>query len=109
MYLRGVKGESDPGSCEDERVSEYLYEMAWRCSRWTTGSPAEGVVTDSRGYHQSVYGCLTSLKDGEIKSLQESLEEARYVAALVYLMYSFQIIIMFFLNRHQKVFQVVFN
>ena len=77
MYLRGVMGESEPESYKDEQVSEYLYERAWRCSQWTTGSPAEGVVTESRGYHQSVYSCLTSLRDGEMKSLQESLEEAR--------------------------------
>lgn len=80
MYLRGVKQNSgESGSFGGEEVSEYLYETAWRCSQWSQDFQDESGVADMKGYHRSVFNCLSCLKDGEITSLQESLKEARYV------------------------------
>ena len=78
MYLCGVRSVGG-GNVGREDMTEYLYETAWRCTQWGQGSPDVGCVTGKSGYHQSVFNCLTSLKDGEISSLHNSLSEARLV------------------------------
>ena len=40
------------------------------------------VASTSGGYHQSIYSCLTALKDGELGLLQSSLVEARSVTVM---------------------------
>lgn len=62
-------------------MEEYLYESAWRCTRWGEGSQGAvgvGLGTGKKGYHQHLFNCMTSLKDGELNSLQHSINEARY-------------------------------
>ncbi len=84
-YLKGVKKSStDPEEGGDE-VREYLYETAWRCSQWSSDLQVENVETGGSGFHQSVFSCLTSLRDGEMASLQESLKEARSSKLMIYL------------------------
>ena len=78
MYLCGVRGVGG-GNVGREDMTEYLYETAWRCTQWGQGSPDVGCGTGKSGYHQSIFNCLTSLKDGEISSLHNSLSEARLV------------------------------
>ena len=63
-------------------MGEYLYETAWRCTQWDESSNSVEVGfgrTRNRGYHQCVFNCITSLRDGEISTLQTSLSEARSV------------------------------
>lgn len=85
MYLcgvRSVEGEGEGG----EDVREYLYETAWRCTKWEGeggGGPigagmSLGTAT-RKGYHQSLFDCINFLKDGELNLLQTSLNEARYI------------------------------
>lgn len=82
LYLCGVRGvEREGGGREGEDMQEYLYETAWRCTRWEEGSVGVdmGVAlgTSGKGYHQSLFNCITCLKDGEMNSLHNSLAEAR--------------------------------
>ena len=67
----------ETGNTGGDEVSEYLYETAWRCCQWTQDSQPDSIGSESKGYHQSVFSCLTSIRDGEMTSLQESLKEAR--------------------------------
>lgn len=78
MYLCGVRGVEGEGT-GGEDLDEYLYEAAWRCTQWEEGSVgvAKGLGTSRKGYHQSLFNCITYLKDGEMNSLQSSLNEAR--------------------------------
>lgn len=78
MYLCGVEGVRGD-SVRGEGLTEYQYEAAWRCGQWEEGgaslvTPATSVSGD---YHQTLYSCLTALKDGETELLNSSIAEAR--------------------------------
>ena len=75
MYLCGVEGVR--GDCVG--LTEYQYEAAWRCGQWEEGgvSLVTPVLSPSGDYHQTLYSCLTALKDGEIEVLNSSIAEAR--------------------------------
>ena len=78
MYLGGVEGVRGD-SVRGEGLTEYQYEAAWRCGQWEEGgaslvTPATSV---SGNYHQTLYSCLTALKDGETELLNSSIAEAR--------------------------------
>ena len=63
-----------------EEMEEYLYESAWRCTRWEEGplgAVGVGLGGGKKGYHQHLFNCMANLKDGEMSSLQHSLSEAR--------------------------------
>ncbi len=75
---------------ESEELKKHLHECAWRVTQWDDGSGRMGAVTlgtatawgsagggGAKGYHHNLYNCITSIKDGEINSLQNSLMEAR--------------------------------
>ena len=76
MYLCGVKGV-EAGGVAGQEVREYLHETAWRCTQWDQGSESVHSGAGRSGYHQSIVNCLTSLKDGELTLLKNSLSEAR--------------------------------
>ena len=84
MYLCGVRSVEGEDVGRQE-VGEYLYETAWRCTRWDKDSCNAGMGLGARkeGYHQSVFNCIMSLKDGEVNSIQTSLYEARCVCVCV--------------------------
>ena len=61
-----------------EGMSEYQFEAAWRCAQWEEGMYLVTPATSPTGdYHQTLYSCLTSLKDGETEMLNSSIIEAR--------------------------------
>jgi hypothetical protein len=79
-YLCGVvRGEG----VREEGLIEYQYEAAWRCGQWEEGggtslvTPAATSV--SGDYHQTLYSCLTALRDGETELMNSSIAEARYI------------------------------
>lgn len=79
MYLCGVRGGTGEGKEGEGDMEEYLYESAWRCTRWDEGGGTVGVGLGSgrKGYHQHLFNCMTNLRDKETSSLQQSLDEAR--------------------------------
>ena len=77
MYLCGSEGVRREG------LIEYQYEAAWRCGQWEEGGGAPSLVTPattsgSGDYHQTLYSCLTALRDGETELVNSSIAEARY-------------------------------
>ena len=75
MYLCGVEGVRGDGV----GLTEYQYEAAWRCGQWEEGgaSLVTPTTSPSGDYHQTLYSCLTALKDGETDLLNSSVAEAR--------------------------------
>ena len=63
-------------------VSEYQYEAAWRCAQWEEGAIMTSSSSGLGGYHQTLYGCLTSLKDGEADLVNTFVTDARSVDML---------------------------
>ena len=72
-----------------EELEKHLYESAWRLTQWDDGSGGVGAMalgaaagggSRVKGYHHSIYHCITAIRDGEVKPLQNSLTEARYKA-----------------------------
>ena len=74
MYLCGVKVVKGDGV---EDVSECQFEAAWRCAQWEEGALVTAPSSRASGYHQTLYSCLTALKDGETDLLNTSIAEAR--------------------------------
>ena len=67
---------------EGEELEKHLYESAWRLTQWDDGSGSIGAMAlaasgGGKGYHQSLYHSITAVRNGEVKSLQNSLSEAR--------------------------------
>ena len=58
-------------------VSEYQYEAAWRCAQWEEGGVVATPSLVAGEYHQTLYSCLTALKDGETDQLYPLITEAR--------------------------------
>ena len=77
MYLCGSEGVRREG------LIEYQYEAAWRCGQWDEGGGASLVTpaatSVSGDYHQTLYSCLTALRDGETELVNSSIAEARYI------------------------------
>ena len=78
MYLCGVEGMRGDG-VRGEGLTEYQYEAAWRCGQWEEGGVSQVIPATSLSgdYHQTLYSCLTALKDGETELLNSSIAEAR--------------------------------
>ncbi len=81
MYLCSVRSTKAENIGGDEEMGEYLYETAWRSTQWEeedSQNVSTGLLgTVQGGYHQCLFNCITSLKDREINSLQNYLNEAR--------------------------------
>lgn len=61
-------------------AGEYQYEAAWRMTHWGDHAhrhPPLSVAGGKGGYHQSVYNCITALRDGELSTVKSCLAEAR--------------------------------
>lgn len=74
MYLCGVKAVRGEAVRD---VSEYQYEAAWRCAQWEEGGSMKSASPLAGEYHQTLYGSLTALKDGETDLLKSFVNGAR--------------------------------
>ncbi len=86
MYLCGVESVWGEGASGGE-VGEYQYEAAWRMTHWgdhTQRHAPFGPTGGRGGYHQSVYNCITALRDGEPTLVESCLSDARWVFKLCY-------------------------
>lgn len=64
----------------DGEVEEYQYEAAWRLTTWDNrpeGHNSLHLISGKGEYHESVFNCITALRDGEPSLLENSLSEAR--------------------------------
>lgn len=80
LYLCGVESVWGEG-VRDGDVGEYQYEAAWRMTRWGNQDERHThfyLTNGKGGYHQSVYNCITALRDNEPMLVESSLIDARY-------------------------------
>jgi hypothetical protein len=69
----GGFGEQYPGSYPE--LAEYQYQAAWRTSQWTLPSKVTQLLEskEQAGFHESAFGALRSLHDGDRGSFLTSL------------------------------------
>uniref|UniRef100_A0A8C0ZKN4 non-specific serine/threonine protein kinase n=1 Tax=Cyanistes caeruleus TaxID=156563 RepID=A0A8C0ZKN4_CYACU len=73
MYLKGLEHENTEWCAE---LQEIRYQAAWRNMQWSHISSVKDEV-GSRGYHESLYDALQSLRDKEFSAFHDSLKDAR--------------------------------
>ena len=74
MYVCGHSGVRGEGEGD---LSEYQYEAAWRCTQWDEGGAMTSPTSRASRYHQTLFSCLRSLKDGERDLLNHYITDAR--------------------------------
>ncbi len=84
LYLCGLERvcQGEGTNCT-EAAREYQHEAAWRMTVWGDHTQYRHAPFSAAGsvggYHQSVYNCITALRDGELSAVESSLAEARYI------------------------------